>query len=177
VGIGMLGVASIAGFIVLGLREERAWLAETLDRQVGVSGAEMRAAQAYGNVEEVLKPIARQFPAQAAQVEALLLLQAQMGIKRQVQKRLEEPRLQEQLRQEIAQMRSEMERLRQEIGPYVMVYVRAVFPEGALDVWGRLELLAAGSGPPDLQRWAQMLTGETQSTATRNIFGSIQKTQ
>jgi RsiW-degrading membrane proteinase PrsW (M82 family) len=177
VGIGIVGILSIAGFIVLGLREERAWLAETLDRQVGVSGAEMRAAQAYGNVEEVLKPIARQFPAQAAQVEALLLLQAQMGIKRQVHQRLEDPRLREQLGAEIAGMREEMERLRREIGSYVMMYVRAVFPEGALDVWGRLELLATQSGPQDLQRWANMLAGESEPTATRDIFGRMQELQ
>ena len=177
VAIGLAGVGLIALFINLGLREERQWLGETLNRQVGVTAAEARAAQAYGNLDEVLKPIAQQFPQKAEQVEILLLQQAQMGIKRKVEQRLDDPKLKEQLAQEIAQLRAEMERLRKEIGPYVMAYVRSVFPEGALDVWARLELVAAQTGPTDLKRWAEMLSaGEGRSTS-RDIFARLKEAQ
>jgi len=170
VGIGLAGVGLIAAFILLGLREEREWLAETLDRTVGVTAAEARAAQAYGGLEEVLKPIARQFPRKAEQVEQLLLRQAQLGIKRKVQQRVDDPRLREQLGQEIAQLQAEMEGLRREVGPWVMAYVRSVFPEGALDIWSRLELLAVQTGPPDLQRWTEMLAPERGGPPQRDIF-------
>jgi len=177
VGIGLAGVGLIALFINLGLREERQWLGETLNRQVGVTAAEARAAQAYGNLDEVLKPIAQQFPQKAEQVETLLLQQAQMGIKRKVEQRLDDPKLKEQLAQEIVQLRAEMERLRKEIGPYVMAYVRSVFPEGALDVWARLELVAAQTGPADLKRWAEMLSADETRSTSRNIFARLKEAQ
>jgi RsiW-degrading membrane proteinase PrsW (M82 family) len=178
VGIGLAGVALIAFFITLGLREQRRWFAETLDRKMGVSGAEVRAAQAYASIDEVLEPIAGQFPQKAEQVSALLLRQAQMGIRRKVQQQLDDPRVKEEIGTEIAQLHAEMERLRKEIGPYVMTFVRSVFPTGMLNVWGNLELLAAQSGPPDLQRWAKMLSAEEPSgPPQRSIFGRIQEKQ
>jgi hypothetical protein len=51
--------------------------------------------------------------------------------------------------------------------------VRAVFPEGKFDVWGRLETLAVQSGPPDLQRWADMLTASEEKPAGRSIFARL----
>jgi len=175
VGIGLAGVGLIAFFITLGLREQRQWFAETLDRKMGVTGAEVRAAQAYATIDEVLDPIIEQFPLQAEQVELLLLRQAQMGIKRKVQQQVDDPKLQERLGEEVAQLKLEMERLRKEIGPYVMTYVRMVFPEGMLDLWNRLELLAAQSGPPDMQRWAKMLTAEESGAPGRSIFERLRE--
>jgi RsiW-degrading membrane proteinase PrsW (M82 family) len=174
VGLGLAGVGLIALFITLGLREQRQWFAETLDRKMGVTGAEVRAAQAYSSIDDVLEPITEQFPAQAEQVSALLLRQAQMGIKRKVQQQLDDPKLQKEVGEEIAELQAEMEKLRKEIGPYVMTFVRAVFPQGMLDVWGRLEALAVSSGPPDVKRWAKMLEAKDGSASQRNIFGRLQ---
>jgi RsiW-degrading membrane proteinase PrsW (M82 family) len=134
-------------------------------------------AQAYGNLDEVLKPIAQQFPQKAEQVEALLLQQAQMGIKCRVEQRLDDPQLKERLTQEIAQLRADMERLRKEIGPYVMAYIRSVFPEGALDVWARLEMIAAHTGPPDLERWTQTLSADEMRSTGRDIFARLKEAQ
>jgi hypothetical protein len=173
--IGLAGVGLIAFFISLGLREQRRWFAETLDRKMGVTGAEVRAAQAYATIDEVLRPIAEQFPDQAEQVESLLLHQAQMGIKRKVQQEIGDAKLRDKLGEEIARLKAEMEQLRAEIGPYIMVYVRSVFPEGLLDVWSKLELLAAQSGPADVQRWAAMLDAETSAAPVRDIFGRLRE--
>ncbi|HOT90206.1 MAG TPA: PrsW family glutamic-type intramembrane protease [Anaerolineae bacterium] len=177
IGIGFAGVGLIAYVIALGLREQKQWLADTLDRKVGVSGAEMRAAQAYSSLEELLEPITRQFPQKTEQVMNLVLRQAQLGIRRKVQEKLTDPKQKEQLAQEIAQMQAEMEQLRKAIGPYVMTYVRAVFPEGALNVWARLEAIAAQTGPADTQKWARMLTAPKRDATTppsRSIFGQVQ---
>jgi len=175
IAIGLVGVGSVVGFIMLGLQEERRWLAETLDRGLGVTAAEVRAAQAYGSLEEVLRPIAQQFPRKAEQVERLLLLQAQMGIKRKVRQQTEDPRLRAQLDESIAQLRAEMERLRREVGLYVMSYLRGVFPEGALDIWERMERLATAAGPADVERWTRMLP-TTESTADRpGIFARVRQ--
>jgi hypothetical protein len=175
VGIGLAGVGLIAFFISLGLREERRWFVETLDRTMGVTGAEVRAAQAYATIDEVLRPIAEQFPDQTERVETLLLQQAQMGIKRKVQQEVDDTKLQEKLGKKIAHLKAEMEQLRREIGPYIMVYIRSVFPEGLLDVWSKLELLVARSGPADAQRWADMLRGGTSAAPARDIFGRLRE--
>ncbi len=175
VGIGLAGVGLIGFFINLGLQEERQWLAETLDRQVGVTAAESRMVQSYASLDEFLQPIIKQFPREAEQVEAFLLRQAQLGIKRKVQQRVSDPKLQEQLGQEIAQLQAEMNQIRRDVGVYVMSYVRSVFPDEALPIWSRLEHLAAQSGSADLQRWAQMLTTETSGPPRQGIFASLQE--
>jgi hypothetical protein len=173
VGIGLAGVGMIALFISMGLREEQAWFAETLDRKMGVTGAEVRAAKAYATIDEVLGPIAEQFPEQAEQVEALVLHQAQLGIKRKVQQQVDDPKLREKLEGEVTRLKEEMEALRDEIGPYIMVYVRSVFPEGLLDIWTRLELVAAQPRASDPQRWQEMFGAEANSAPKRNIFGRL----
>jgi RsiW-degrading membrane proteinase PrsW (M82 family) len=177
--IGFAGVGLIAYVINLGLKEQQQWLAETLDRKVGVSGAEVRAAQAYGTLDEMLEPITQQFPQKTEQVMALVLKQAQLGIKRKVHDKLDDAHQRSILSQEIAALQEEMEALRKAVGPYVMVYVRSVFPEGALNVWARLELLAAQGGPADLQRWATMLSGgeSDPDQPQRSIFGNLQARQ
>jgi RsiW-degrading membrane proteinase PrsW (M82 family) len=175
VGLGLAGVGLIALFITLGLREQRQWFAETLDRKMGVTGAEVRAAQAYGTIDEILEPIVEQFPQQADQVSALLLRQAKMGIKRKVQQQLDDSKLQEEIGEEIADLQAEMEQLRKEIGPYVMTFVRAVFPVGMLDVWARLEAVAISSGPADVQRWTKMLAAKDGGAPRRNIFSRLQE--
>ena len=175
VGIGLAGVGLIGFFINLGLQEERQWLAETLDRQVGVTAAESRMVQSYASLDEFLQPIIKQFPREAEQVEAFLLRQAQLGIKRKVQQRVSDPKLQEQLGQEIAQLQAEMNQIRRDVGVYVMSYVRSVFPDEALPIWSRLEHLAAQGGSADLQRWAQMLTTETSGPPRQGIFARLQE--
>ncbi len=175
VGIGLAGVGLIGFFINLGLQEERQWLAETLDRRVGVTAAESRMVQSYASLDEFLQPIIEQFPREAEQVEAFLLRQAQLGIKRKVQQRVSDPKLQEQLGQEVAQLQAEMNQIRRDVGVYVMSYVRSVFPNEALPIWSRLEQLAAQGGSPDLQRWSQMLTTETSGPPRQGIFASLQE--
>lgn len=175
VGIGLAGVGLIGFFINLGLHEERQWLAETLDRQVGVTAAESRMVQSYASLDEFLQPIIEQFPREAEQVEAFLLRQAQLGIKRKVQQRVNDPKLQEQLGQEIAQLQAEMNQIRRDVGVYVMSYVRSVFPDEALPIWSRLEQLASQGGSPDLQRWSKMLTTETPGPLRQGIFASLQE--
>ncbi len=175
VGIGLAGVGLIGFFINLGLQEERQWLAETLDRRVGVTAAESRMVQSYASLDEFLQPIVKQFPREAEQVEAFLLRQAQLGIKRKVQQRVNDPKLQEQLGQEVAQLQAEMNQIRRDVGVYVMSYVRSVFPDEALPIWSRLEQLAAQGGSADLQRWSKMLTTETSGPPRQSLFASLQE--
>ena len=62
IGIGFAGVGLIASVISLGLHEQKPWLHATLDRTVGVTAAEVSAAQQPSFLEEMLEPLANHFP-------------------------------------------------------------------------------------------------------------------
>lgn len=173
--IGVSGVGLIGGFIMLGLREQRRWFTETLDRKVGVSGAEVRAAQAYASLEETLEPLTRQFPQKSTQVRDLILKQAQLGIKRKVQQKLEDPTRKAEIEQEIERMQQEMEQLRKAIGPYVMLYVRGVFPEGARNLWASLDHVQIVTDRETIESFGQRLSQKAAPAAgpARSIFGAI----
>jgi len=176
VAIGLSGVGLIVFFIFRGLTEEREWLAETLDRKLGVTSAEVKAAQAYADIEEIMRPIAKQFPQQAEQVESMLLIQARMGIKQKVKNLTDDPKLQKILDQEIAEMHEEMDRLRKQVGLGVMAYLRCVFPETASDLWDHLERVTVCSAPSDIQRWIDMLEqeeGAENLPPKRDIFSAM----
>ncbi len=180
VAIGLLGVGLIAFFINQGLHEEGRWMLETLNRQVAVSGAEARAAKAFASLDELLEPLAATFPEKAEQVEALILHQAKLGIKRKIHQQLEASEAKMRLEQELAEMQAEMERLRKQIGSYAMIYVRSVFPEGGLDVWSNLELVVRHDQPADVARWTDLLTTKETADApppARNIFGRLGEAQ
>lgn len=157
VAIGLAGVGLIALFINLGLQEQRKWFAETLNLDIGISGAEVRAAQGYASIDEKLKPLAEQFPKKAEAIEALVLYQAQMGIKMKVQRQVSDPRIKEELSKEIAELQREMERLRKKIGGYAMIFVRTVFPLGKMDLWADVAQRApASGGTVDQEIWADI---------------------
>lgn len=180
VAIGLLGVGLIAVFINQGLREEGRWMLETLNRQLVVSGAEARAAQAFASLAELLAPLAAIFPEKAAQVETLILHQAKLGIKRKIYQQLEASEVKTRLEQELLELQAEMEHLRQQIGSYVMLYVRSVFPEGGMDVWATLELVVRHDQPADVARWTALLTPKDPPAASlpeRNIFGRLSEIQ
>ena len=179
-GIGLGGVGLIALFITLGLREQRKWLLETLDAQVGVTAAESRVVQSYADLEEIIEPIARQFPHDADNIREFLHRQVQIGIKRKVSQNIADPKMKATLEEEIAQLQKEMDEIRRETGVYVMGFVRTVFPSEALPIWSRLEE-AAAKGPTDLKRWATMLQDRDDEDEdedkgdTPNIFARIQR--
>lgn len=151
VGIGLGGLGLTIFFIFLGLREqqkwlvesldqhmidllnadltpqEQAWLAETLDRQAGVSVAEVRASQAYEVLDKVLKPVRRQFPRKAEQMELIVLYQAQIGIKRRLREEVSDPEVKAQLDREVARLEKDAKKLRKEVGLGAMAYLKCVF--------------------------------------------------
>jgi hypothetical protein len=51
-----------------------------------------------------------------------------------------------------------MENLRRQVGAYVMLYLRTIFPEGGSPVWGLLDerIAAAGAGPAGSGVWTNL---------------------
>ncbi len=174
---GLTGVGIIGLFIMLGLREQKQWMAQTLGLQAGVTDSEVRVAQSYGNIDELLAPIFEQFPLQAKDIEQLLLLEAQMGIKKRVQQQVDDPKLQADLEREVAEMREKVKRLQKKIGSYIMIYVRLVIPAGMLDVWTQIiERMQSETDTGVLVgRWAEMLASkkEEPDRQGRGVFDHL----
>jgi RsiW-degrading membrane proteinase PrsW (M82 family) len=138
VALGMAGVILTVLVILVGLREERGWIAETLELR-GVSMAEVRGAQASGDLGEVLEPITRQFPREAEQLETFLRRQAQLGIKRKIWDKADDPKLRRKMGEEVALLEEDVEQLRRGMSICTSTYLQCVFPEDEEGIWPCLE--------------------------------------
>jgi len=143
VGIGLTGVGLMMLVILVGLREQREWIAEILREKIGMTEAEVRGAQASGDLEQVLRPIVRQFPKEAEQLEALLRSQARLGIKQKVLRKIQDPKLEVTLGQEVAELEDRTEQLRREMGLCTKFYMQCVFPQDDSDAQTCLEDMVA----------------------------------
>jgi RsiW-degrading membrane proteinase PrsW (M82 family) len=150
--LGLGGVGLVAGFIFLGLAEERRWLRETLGRQVGVSAGEAAVVQKLDNLEPLLAPVSEHFgPEKRRQAEAFLKLQARLGLKRKVQQITPDPKQRAEMERQVAALRAEIDAIRKDLGIYCMSYVRSILPPEGEPMWARLgqalEERSEASGP------------------------------
>ena len=139
-GIGLGGVLLIAVFIFGGLAEERRWLGETLNLQMGVSSGESAVVQKLADLDILLEPIDKCFGKEKRQqVETFLKLQAQLGLKRKVQVLTPDPKLRAELNKQIIVLRQEIDTARRGLGIYCMSYVRSILPPATEPMWISLE--------------------------------------
>jgi RsiW-degrading membrane proteinase PrsW (M82 family) len=130
-GIGIGGAILIVVFIRWGLREEKRWMEETLGLGVGVTDKEVSLLQKYEEIDDLLEPIWDRFGFAEEKIEevaSFLLKQGQLGIKRKAYSMSLDPKEQQRLELEIATLRTEMEQIRKDVGTYIMMCVRSVFP-------------------------------------------------
>jgi RsiW-degrading membrane proteinase PrsW (M82 family) len=163
VGLGIGGVVLIALFIRWGLVEERRWIEETLGLGMRVTEKEKALVRQIQDLEELLKPITERFGREkSAQVEEFLVKQAQLGIKQKSSEMTTDPRLRQQVQDQISDLQEEMEALRRKVGVYCMTYVRSVFPPESVVLWSNLErrVQEAQQGPVGFNMW-----GKLQDTA------------
>ncbi len=139
-GCGLGGAGVIALAIRRGLKEEKAWIEETLGMNDRVTTSEANAVQNMRNVHEILKPLAQRFgDKKAAQIERFLIVQARLGILRKSVEKLNDERMKRSVEEQIAKLRVEMDAARRDVGSYAMLYLRHTFLEDASPLWGRLE--------------------------------------
>jgi RsiW-degrading membrane proteinase PrsW (M82 family) len=140
IAIGLGGVALVAAFIFWGLAEERRWLRETLGLQVGVSAGEAAVVQRLDDLERLVAPVGAHFGVEKRkQVERLLRLQAQLGLKRKVQELAPDPKLRAEMEREVGVLRGEIDLVRRQVGIYCMSYVRSILPPETEPLWARLD--------------------------------------
>ncbi|MEZ4862430.1 MAG: PrsW family intramembrane metalloprotease [Caldilineaceae bacterium] len=155
VALGLGGVLLNALLIRWGLREERAWLQETLNQQVGVSRGEAAVVQELAQLDRLLAPVTARFGAEKRQqVETFLRRQAQLGLKHKVELLTSDPQLRAAMAAEVTGLRQEVDELRRAIGVYCMSYVRSILPPSGEPLWERLQTtLADPPATPKKSLW------------------------
>jgi len=137
--IGIGGVILVVVFIFWGLKEEKAWLEETLGLKLGVSKGEAAVVLKMEDLDRMLEPIAASFGEDKRdKVEEFIKLQAQLGIKRKAMGLAQEEKLRQELTEQVADLRQKMDVIRRQVGVYCMSYVRSILPPEEAFMWNRL---------------------------------------
>jgi RsiW-degrading membrane proteinase PrsW (M82 family) len=167
--IGAFGLSSVAGLIVWGLREERRWLAETLQLEIGVTAAESVAVQRLAERKAILAPIEARFGVEKRrQVEAFLRLEARLGLQTKVLSRSSDAKKRAALATDIAQIHTELDSLRRAVGVYCMSYLRSTLPAQGEPMWDVIERALAEEHEPTINLWdkiGQRLDASDQGAA------------
>lgn len=154
VSVGLLGVAAVGATILYGLRSERRRLHETLGMKLRVSEEESNLIQHMGDLDHLLHPIDRWFGrAKRKQVARLLHIEAQIGLKQDARQRTTDAALSAELDEDIRQLETALDAARQDVGVYVMLFVRSIFPATAWSLWTRLGQALVDRPVPRVHIW------------------------
>jgi RsiW-degrading membrane proteinase PrsW (M82 family) len=160
IGVGFAGVATTAGFIFWGLREEREWLRETLGLDTtGVSAGESNIVQEMKDLGKLLEPLEAHFGTEKRKLcDRFIRLQAQLGIKTKAAALAESPALAAKMSKQADAIREEMDGLRREVGVYCMAYLRSILPPEASPMWEGLQktMDERPKGAPAMNLWAKL---------------------
>jgi len=154
--IGIGGSVIIGVIINQGLAEEKENFRQTLGLQVGITSAETSAVQQLGSaaMENILKDLAAFFgETKAEKIRQLLVLQANIGI---LQRNLSAPaseRMKASWQAEVDELRQKVDQLRNEIGVYVMSFLRGIFPTSDTDMWRAISTSAAEYDPGHVHKF------------------------
>ncbi len=169
--VGLGGVALVAGFIFWGLREERAWLQETLGLKLGVSKGEAAVVLKMEDLDRLLAPIAEHFGEQKReQVESFVRLEAQLGLKRKAMGMALDEGLRRELAAQVADLRQKMDGLRKQVGVYCMSYVRSILPPEGMLMWDRLEEEVARERTSGKNLWGGLGRKMAEETLSSSLF-------
>lgn len=141
VGIGLGGGFLIANLIGQGLAQEKKRFAETLGLSVGVTAAETKAVQKLGSqqIEQLLSELGKFFGEEKVKpIRRLFVAQANIGILKNNLRNPTSDRLREAWESDIAKLREEIDEIRNELGVYIMSFIRNVFPPEDTGIWDQL---------------------------------------
>ena len=154
VAVGLSGVALVAAAILWGMRRERLLLRGALGMKVRVSEEEANVVQHMADLDALLLPIEKRFGAAKRQhVAELLHLEAQLGMAEQLEEDTTDPDLRAERQAQVAALEQQLDRQRRDVGVYVMLYVRSIFPTTAWSLWARLGQALAKRPSPRSAMW------------------------
>ncbi|MDP1545956.1 MAG: PrsW family glutamic-type intramembrane protease [Anaerolineales bacterium] len=141
VGIGLIYIA-----IQRGLYIQKEFISEKLGDLNRVTQNEVRALNRIEEVEKLLKPLAVQFGREKAEkVKTMMSRQTEIAIKTQLLDTTFNKARKEEMLKIIDTLHAEMEVLRDEIGPYCMLFVRQVYLSQDVNLWGSINARIAES--------------------------------
>jgi RsiW-degrading membrane proteinase PrsW (M82 family) len=144
----------VAAAILWGLRRERRRLRKSLGMKTGVSGGEARLVQRVEDLDDLLVPVEERFgEIKREQVANALLLGAQLAMKQDLIKRTRDPELRAELAPQITELKRDLKAARNDVGMYVMSYVRSIMPKTTWSIWARLEQALTKMEPPRTNLW------------------------
>ena len=154
-GINFSALLLVAGVILWGLRRERNRLRKSLGAQAGVSKGEAMLVQRIEDLDDLLAPVEERFgEIKREQVASVLLLGAQLDMKQDLMRKTKDPELRAELAAQIPEMKQDLKFLRNEVGVYVMSYVRSIMPMTTWSLWARLEQTLTKLGMPRTDVWS-----------------------
>lgn len=160
----------------MGLKDEKAWIQETLGEADRVTAGEAAVVNRMEKLDQILAPIGKRFgKSKQEKCEKFLIKQAQMGIFRKMMEKLPDEYTRQALQKNIQRLQGEMETLRKEVGAYVMVFLRIVYPPEESRIWDRLEVMIGErvQNQPEgaeIRRWENLIQ---QKLAAQTGTGSV----
>ena len=177
----LLLYAAVMGFISAGviifamqrgLDHEKAWIEEKLGMTDRVTEGEARIVQRFGDMQDLLAPLAERFGVEkAAKIEKFLTTQARLGIQRKTLEMLTDDKMRAAVEKQMIELRKEMDIARREVGSYAMLYLRHTMPADTSPLWGRLQNLiqeraAVRPATGGMNLWANLEQRSTKAAET-----------
>ncbi len=123
-------------FMRKGLKNEKLFIAEHLGDIDRVTSRESAVVQSMNNVKPILDRLTQMFGKEkSVLVHELLKHQARLGILRHHYSKVVDENIKKSTYEEITLVRDKMDRVRKNLGPWVMLYIRDVFPEESIQLW------------------------------------------
>ena len=159
--VGGGAVGFIAFMIRRGLKEEGTWIEQKLGATDRVERQEVAAAQNVDKLEPVLKRLRDTFGQETAErIEKLLLTQARLGILRKTYDKMPDEKMRLGIQAQVDELRTEMEKMRKQLGSYAMVYLRYTHLEEIISVY-------------DVLATRLQTVADTKLVPTQGIFGRL----
>ncbi len=137
---GLAAAGMIVYAIKRGLKEEKAWIEQTLGAADRVTSGEAAVVQSMDKIDKLLKPMEVRFGKQKTQqAKEFLIIQARLGLLRKSLEKLSDERMKKSIEDQMGKLRGEMDVARRKVGTYAILYLRRIFPEDSSPLWGKLE--------------------------------------
>jgi len=128
----------VALAILWGLSRERRKLRRSLGMKLRGSG-EARLVRNMGDLDDLLIPVEERFgELKRDQVENALHLSAELAMKQQLIRKTRDPEIRAELAPQITELKRELKQARDDVGIYIMSYVRSIVPKVSWSIWARL---------------------------------------
>jgi hypothetical protein len=119
---------------------QKQWVAEKLGATDRVTKQETKMISTLDALNEVLAPIRSRFGNEKAEIiKELISKQAEIGIKRKLLEAAPGEKKKQEIEVVINDLARQMDTLRNQAGTYCMMYVRTVYLEQDIKVWGLIQ--------------------------------------